>query len=260
MTLLEMGDSSLPVVPPAPLPVYGFYIGGTTPHVWTDAEIRALTSRYGLPIYVRTAPDADAASDAQQIVSWLHAHNWTRGTAVAIDTEETLMPGYLAALLGHVSAAGFLLLHYESKGHEPGNEIDGLDVWVADWTGTPHLALGSVATQYADASMIGRPWDASVIAANLPLHELHPQAVHSITYVTAGMRVPVLGPGDSGPAVRRAQVLLEQWSSQALDPSGADGLYGPVTTEAVRTFQRVHGITPATGTTTAGTWERLVEG
>jgi hypothetical protein len=49
---------------------------------------------------------------------------------------------------------------------------------------------------------------------------------------------PVLSPGDQGPAVAALQQALHV---------PADGIYGPVTRRAVLTFQRTHGLSPATG-------------
>ncbi len=260
MSTMEMGDSSLPVVPPAPLPVYAFYAGGNTPHVWTPAEIEQLTARWVLPIFVQDNPAASAADDANVIIGWLHARGWDHATTVAVDTESADMGAYLAELDSRITAAGFVLMDYQSKGAIEGNPLTSGGRWVADWTGVPHLYPGSRATQYATADMTGHPWDASVIDNSVALHELHPPAVHTIPYATMTAKVPVLSAGDRGAAVRRAQCLLLAWHPASLGESVADGIYGPDTAAAVDSFQRTYGITAGRGTVTAETWERLVTG
>jgi hypothetical protein len=48
---------------------------------------------------------------------------------------------------------------------------DGVDFpqwFIADWTGIPHLVLGSVATQYADPSTSGGHYDVTWVSPNFP--------------------------------------------------------------------------------------------
>jgi nucleoid-associated protein YgaU len=40
--------------------------------------------------------------------------------------------------------------------------------WIADWTGSPHIAEGSVATQYASSEQSGGHYDLSQVAAHWP--------------------------------------------------------------------------------------------
>lgn len=260
MTWLEMGDSSSPPPEPTRLPAYGFYIGGETPHVWTDAELEALDSRWVLPIFTNINPGADAAAHADFIISWLHGHGWKLREVVAVDTEATEMAGYLAELDSRLYSAGFDLIDYESKSPEAGNPITHGGRWIADWTRIPHLFPGSVATQYASATMTGDPWDHSVISAGVRLHELHPPVVHRIPLVAVEADLPQLGQGDTGPAVRRLQSLISDWHPTVLGPAGVDGIFGPDTATAIRVFQRMFGITGAQGTADAETWERLLTG
>lgn len=261
MTLtLEMGDAAYPPDPPASLPVFAFYIGGNAEHVWTEAEIAALHSRRVLPIWVNTDPNANAALHAADIIDWLHAHEYARGETVALDSESVPMDRYLSELDAHLHGAGYPLMNYESKGAMPANPLTTGGRWVADWTGIPHLFPDSRATQYATSEMIGRPWDASVIDDSVPLHELHPPAVHHIPTVTVGMVLPELGRGDTGEAVRRLQGLLEAWEAGSTAPAGMDGRFGPETATAVARFQRLYGLSGDHGTVTGATWRRLAEG
>lgn len=253
-----MGDSSTPVVPPANLPVYAVYLLGDTPHVWSSAEIRALRARWCVPICVHDFPQGDPRALAAQFNADLHSMGVPLGARVALDTESTAMPDYVAAFNEVVTLAGYELMEYESKGPLGTNPPTSGGRWVADWTGVPHLFPGSVATQYANAAMIGLPWDASVIDASVKLWEIHPPVVHHIPTVTISVTVPVLTQGDAGPAVRRMQHLLLAWNADCLPGSGPDGLFGPETLSALRQFQRMYGITVGAGSATGETWDRLI--
>ncbi|MGW4160570.1 peptidoglycan-binding domain-containing protein [Streptomyces sp. NPDC004788] len=63
---------------------------------------------------------------------------------------------------------------------------------------------------------------------------------------------PVLRGGAQGPAVTTAQQLLRGAGARI----GVDGRYGPATAQAVRVFQRGHGL-GADGVLGAATWQRL---
>jgi phosphotransferase system HPr-like phosphotransfer protein len=260
MSTYEMGDSSLPAVPPANLPVYGFYLGGDTPHRWTTAEVRALKSRWALPIWVNTNQQADAKEVAADILSALRFLGWPTGTTVALDIEGTDQALMISALDTELDAAGYLLMVYSDKAVLPIVPTTSGGHWVADWTGTPHLYPDSAATQYASAKMTGLPWDSSLIDQAWPLHEINPPVVHRIPVVTMIAHLPELSHGDQGPAVRRLQHLLLAHSAGSLPVAGPDGIFGPETTTAVRSFQRIYGITNGDGIATADTWQRLVAG
>lgn len=258
MTWLEMADQSAPTVPGPPTPVQAFYIGGDTPHVWTDAEIAAIKARFGLPIWVNTNPAADAGAHAADIVKWLHAHHYPRGVAVALDTESGIMPEYVGHVDQVVTAAGYELIEYESKGPVSHNPKTSGGRWVADWTGIPHMYQGSVATQYADSAMAGVPWDESVIDESVKLFELHPPVTHPIPWAAIQADVPILAIGDRGPAVARMQGLLEAWRLTSTGPEGIDGIFGPDTESALRLFQRMHGRITDAGHCDGPTWELLL--
>jgi hypothetical protein len=260
VTVLEMGDAATPPSPPAPLPVFGFYIGGDTPHVWTEPEIRALDARWGLPIYVHTDPASDPNAVAADCMAAIRLAGLPNHITVAFDTESVAMPGIVTAVNDAVTGSARLLMEYESKGPAGQNPPTSGGRWIADWTGVPHIYPGSLATQYADPAIDGHPWDASVIDATVPLLEIHPPVVHKIPIVSVTVALPELASGDSGPAVRRAQHLLLAHNGGCLPGSGTDGIYGPETTAAVRGFQRNYGITANTGVVTAETWTKLLTG
>lgn len=256
----EMGDASTPPAPPAKLPVFAFYIGGQTPHRWTDTEYEALTSRWVLPIYTRTDSVMPAAVVADEIMSWLRSHSFDHGCTVALDTESALLGQWLADVDNIVTAGGHRLMEYESKGPIGHNPPTSGGRWVADWTGIPHLYAGSLATQYSSADMAGLAWDSSLIDQTVPLHELHKPARHEIRPLVIEADVPELSRGDHGQAVRRLQHLILAWDASELPQFGPDGNYGPETRHAVAVFQRMYGITADPGTADAETWHRLISG
>ena len=258
-TLAMWDASSLPDPQPT-TPVAAFYVGGDTPHVYTDAEVKAIRARYGVPIWTGYDFQHDGATEAAKVVAWLHAHGWKTGTLVAVDTEELVIPDFLAAFNQVITAAGWLLLHYESKVAIAGNPSTSGGKWVADWTGIPHLRPGDTATQYVPDAWLGAPYDLSLIRADARLHELNPPVTHHVLYADVAMRLPVLGIGDQGPAVARMQHLLEAWYPASTGPGGPDGIFGPDTLAGLVSFQRAHGITPATGACNGPSWARLVEG
>jgi Putative peptidoglycan binding domain len=260
MTTYEMGDSSVPVVPPARLPVYAFYLGGDTPHVWTPAEVAAISARWALPIWVNTSPAADGAQIGADFLTRCRQLGMPMGSTLALDIENVDQPAVIEGCDQIVRGAGHHLMTYESKGALA--SMDGFNGyrWVADWTGTPHLFPGSVATQYASAAMAGTPWDCSLIDATMPLWQINPPAVHHIPEVAVTVDLPELARGDRGPAVVRLQHLILAWNEHQLAGAGPDGIFGPETTSAVRAFQRVYGITSDPGTVDTPTWARLLTG
>lgn len=260
MGWMEMGDSSEPPGKPTHLPVYAFYIGGDTPHAWNPSEVYALDCRYALPIWVRSNASGDAGLDASNIIAILRMLKWNPGSLVALDTETAVIPGYVNELNDRLAVAGFRLLHYLSKDEVGAYAATSGGLWVADWTGLPHMVPGAMATQYASAKMTGGVWDQSVIDDAAPLHEIHPPVVHTIPVVVVQCDLPELSAGDTGMAVRRLQGLLYAWHNEALGAGGIDGRFGPDTAAAVVAFRRMYGITADSGRVNAETWERLLTG
>lgn len=258
-TLLMWDASNLPPSQPG-TPVAAFYIGGDTPHVYTDEQIREIRARYALPIWTCYDHNHDEAIEAAKAIAWLHGHHWAPGTLVALDTEELVIPGFIDGFNQELRDAGWHVLHYESKSSEGGNPPTDGGRWSADWTGQPHLLEGDTATQYLPDRMSRLPYDLSLIKADARLHELNPPVRHVINWVDVTMRLPILGQGDAGPAVARMQHLLEAWHPGSTGPAGADGIFGPATLDAVISFQRIHGFTSGYGTCGARTWVLLTAG
>lgn len=260
MSTLEMADASTPPDPMPHLPVFAFYAGGQTPHVYTDADIAKIIARHALPLWVQVETSTPAEQVAAAMLRWLDGHHWTHNTTVGIDTESAAMGPWLAELDSHVNAGGYRLMEYESKGPIPDNPETSGGRFVADWTGIPHIFPGSKATQYATASMTGLAWDSDLIDSSVPLHELHPPAVHHIGTVVVDIDMPELGPGDTGMAVRRLQGLIAAWNPAELGQAGIDGKFGPDTAAAVAHLQRIYGIGQDRGMVTARTWAVLLTG
>ena len=257
---LAMWDASNLPDPQPTTPVAAMYAGGDTPHDVTDAQLAAIRARWGVIIWTGYDHMNDGGAEAARFIAWLHAHKWTPGTIVALDTEELVIPDFIAAFNAAVTAAGWLLMNYRSKSAIAGDPRTSGGGWAADWTGIPHLRPGDTATQYVPDKWLGAAYDLSLIRADVPLHELNPPVVHHVRYVDVAMRVPVLGVGDQGPAVVRMQHLLEAWYPASTGATGPDGIFGPNTLHALTSFQRAHGITTSTGACDGPSWARLVEG
>ena len=162
-------DASSP--PPDPhLDVCGFYIGGDTPHVWSDAEIARQSARWRLPIYVCDNPgQRNAAADAAAAIGWLRSHGVPRGSALALDFETAVDGAYVTAFDNAVRSAGWTLLLYGSLSSVTQNPRPSAGYWTASWTGTPHLDAGAAATQYISDTQLGRPYDLSEVSDALVL-------------------------------------------------------------------------------------------
>ena len=170
MTTLQMYDAAYPPASPPGWPVVAGYIGGNTPHVWTDAEWDGQPARRRLPIYVRSNPAShDPAADAAEAVAWLRTHDVPAGCAVALDLETAVNAAYVTRFDEVVLAAGYLTIAYGSLSTLYKNPRPSGGYWVAHYTGAPYSDAGAVATQYASDRQLGHPWDASLINASVPL-------------------------------------------------------------------------------------------
>jgi peptidoglycan hydrolase-like protein with peptidoglycan-binding domain len=104
--------------------------------------------------------------------------------------------------------------------------------------------LGLVTVASMTALVAAAPAGASTTAA----------AASKPAWFSQGLRWPVVGPGARGERVVTIQYLLQQRGFHSVR---ADGAYGPVTTHAVKAFQRQHGLR-ASGVVSASTWNRLI--
>lgn len=257
---LTMWDASNLPDPQPVVPVGAFYLGGDTPHVYTDAQVAAIRARWGLPIWTGFDHQSDGQLEAEKVVAWLRAHHWKPGTLVGLDTEDLVIPGFIGPFNAVVTAAGWLVLHYESKSSDGGNPPTSGGRWSADWTGIPHLRPGDRATQYVPGAWLNQPYDLSLMLASAPLHELNPPVTHRQAWVNVAMTLPVLGVNDTGPAVARMQHLLDAWYPGSIGPTGPDGVFGPATLGGLLSFQRAMGLQPPPGACDGRTWQLLTEG
>jgi len=164
-----MDDAAYP--PPDPhVDVCAFYIGGDTPHVWSDEEIAATSERWRLPIYVCDNPGSrNGAADGAEAVAWLRAHHVPAGSTVALDYEMAINGTYVTAFDKTVTAAGWRVVLYGSLSTVTRNPRPSAGYWTASWTGTPHLDAGAAATQYVSDTQLRRPYDLSEVADTLTL-------------------------------------------------------------------------------------------
>jgi hypothetical protein len=171
-----MYDASIP--PPDPhRDVCAGYIGGDTPHLWSDAEWASQSARWRLPIYVCDNPGSrNAISDANAAIGWMSAHAVPRGSALALDYETAVDGAYAAAFDKAVVRAGYRTLLYGSLSTVTRNPRPSAGYWAADWTGAPHLVPGTEATQYASDTMLGEPYDLSLVSDTLVLWDTRPAA------------------------------------------------------------------------------------
>lgn len=159
-----------PAHPPKTDGVCG-YIGGDTPHIWSDADWWFQPARYRLPIFVRSNPPGPGAvADVAAAVAQLKAIGAPHGTLVAWDTETAADAAYISSVYIHLTAAGYKLIVYGSQSAVMGNQNpDGL-YWGADWTDTPHLHSGDQMTQYVSYPA----YDENLAQASLPFWDTRP--------------------------------------------------------------------------------------
>ncbi len=100
VAMRTMWDAAFPPGSPPKVDAVAGYIGGNTPHVWTDAEwASSMTksgAKYKLPIFVRSV-GGDPFADAAFTLQWLQAHNAPLGSLVALDFETRVDATYLNA-------------------------------------------------------------------------------------------------------------------------------------------------------------------
>lgn len=134
---------------PAPPGTQGclVYVGGDTPHPWTDQDIANQHVLYLLPTWVRSNLGGSPQADGQGMIAWLRAHKAPAGISTVLDLETQVNPGYVIQYGAEMHAAGFRVLVYGSKSTLFGNpRLDGY--FVADYTDTPHVMAGTVVTQF----------------------------------------------------------------------------------------------------------------
>lgn len=116
--------------------------------------------------------------------------------------------------------------------------------------GAPATLLAQQATSQAAASVQAGVYKQPLVPAAIPA-----DATAHMNQLNAEAATPVIGKGAKGPAVLRAQVLLDRaWFS----PGELDGMYGRNMRYAVTAFQLARGL-PQTGVVDAATWQALAQ-
>lgn len=168
-----MYDAAWPPASPPRTDIVAFYVGGDTPHIWSDTEIARQTARWRLPIWVRSNPDqADPSIDAERTVAWLVAHQVPRGVVVALDLETAVNPRYVATYTVAVLRAGWLVMKYGSESTIFRNPSTPGGTWVADYNGDAIIDLGAVADQFA--ANVPPGVDLSTVADSVALWDTRP--------------------------------------------------------------------------------------
>ena len=165
-------DSSVPVKDAPNWYVCGFYMGGMTPHIWTDAEIAAITARELNPIYPYIGVDsaAEAARVASEMLARAIELKLPKGKSLCIDTETNVYNAFLVTLDHMITVGGYSLLNYGSLAYVIQNAPTSGGRWSADWTDVQHIDDGHniVGTQFASSTQLGTDYDASVFDDSVP--------------------------------------------------------------------------------------------
>lgn len=150
-----------------------FYLGGWTPHVWTQTQINAQSVYWMMPIWVynpNTPGATQGNADGKAAVSAMKSVGVATGARIAVDMESSIDEPYLAAFRNVIGPAGYHLMVYGGPStvfqNWPQNQNGpGGGWWVADWTFQPHLYnhAGVWATQWTNPQN-PPPWDQSVTA------------------------------------------------------------------------------------------------
>ncbi len=176
----RMWDAAFPPASPPPWEAVAGYIGGNTPHVWTDQEWARQPARWRLPIFTRST-GGDPNTDAAQAVRWLRAHGVPPGVCVALDYETRIDPDYLRVFDWIIQQAGYLTLLYGTRRTVVQNPRPSGGYWVAEWTGTPHLYPGSAATQWSGSGPFGGAYDPNLVADSTPLWDTQKEMFMTLT-------------------------------------------------------------------------------
>lgn len=138
------------------------YIGGDTPHVWTELEWTRLGRMPKLPIFVRSDPGAASAiTDAVDALCMCYHLRIPRGTPIVLDLEMAVNAAYVTVFGRVVHWFGYRVWPYGSASTIFRNPpLDGY--WVADYRGIGpfmHSGRNVRATQYEAGGL----YDSSLI-------------------------------------------------------------------------------------------------
>jgi peptidoglycan hydrolase-like protein with peptidoglycan-binding domain len=223
---------------PASATIVGAYVDGAWPTA-KSPEVAAMRAR---GVYVVTISVNGSTLDADVIdiepgnisiaggVDWC-ARKIARSERPVVYASRSWVPQIQDALRAH------------------GIAVSAVDYWVADWTGSPHLVPGSVATQYANPPASGGNYDLSITNGSWPIPTPTPTPTPSPDR-TCTVTLRILSKGSHGGDVRSLQRLLRGGLA-------VDGVFGDATDAAVRNFQRTNhlGIDGVVG---SATWTTLI--
>jgi Putative peptidoglycan binding domain len=249
---LSFYDAAYPPASPPLTSGVCIYIGGDTPHIWTNADIAAQASiRYRLPVFVRSNPDnASPAADVTAAVTRLAQIHAPFNTLVCWDVETAIDPGYIEAVYRLLRAAQYQLIVYGSQSDVLKNQNPDDLYWGADWTGTAHLASGDAMTQYVSFAA----YDEDLAVVTLPFWDTHPSPAPVSSWQEAMMQaLPQLKNGATGAFVDTVQGLC----CARGQTTAIDGNFGPQTQLAVEAVQRGTGIS-VDGVVGPETWPKLM--
>src|SRR6266540_371198 len=138
-----MWDAAFPPASPPKWEAVAGYIGGNTPHVWTDQEWARQQARWRLPIFTRSH-DGDPSADAAHAIRWMTAHHVPKGVCVALDFETRVDATYLHAFDAAIIRAGWKAMVYGSKQAVLRNPKPSGGYWAAHEEDTMALIFDSV--------------------------------------------------------------------------------------------------------------------
>jgi hypothetical protein len=178
--MVQIADSAYPLAAgsyPSSVVGWGFYIGGDTPHVWSDAEVAALPYRYRLPIFTRSDPDgaAQAQSDAGAAVAWAKAHGQPAGTLIQLDFETAVNAVYVTAFDAIIVAGGYKTVLYGSQSTVQQNPTPSGGFNIANWDGVDDDP-GWTAKQYEDTG----DYDLNDFSPSAPLWDMQAKAAPAV--------------------------------------------------------------------------------
>jgi len=146
-------DAAFPPASPPNVEFVAGYIGGGTPHVWTETEWAAShsksTAQLRLPIFVRVPPTTrDPVVEANFSADWAEAHGQPKGSLIALDYETSTVQSYLTAYDRQIVKRGFKCVVYGSRSFVMQLTAPSGGRWSATWNNLPHMDNGAVITQY----------------------------------------------------------------------------------------------------------------
>jgi hypothetical protein len=219
-----MVDSAYPLTHEPSTDIVLIYVGGDTPHPWTDSEIRSMPARYRWPCWVRSNPwSVNAQHEASLFVAWLHGHKVPMGTCVILDLETAVDGAFVDQFNLSMRAAGYKVTKYGSQSSIWSNPKTDGGTYLA-LPGQPQLTGegDEVARQYA----YDGTFDFSVVLdqMHVPLWDIRATAP------------PTIWIGSTGHWVTVAQQDLNRHG--ASPKLITDGIFGSKTEGATMAFQK----------------------